>query len=49
LLASPHAPLVASFLRPVFTCLKIGRPELFYPPHGKPHDLLYRVLNRLGL
>ena len=35
--------------RPVFTLPKIGRPELFYPPYGKPHDLRYRVLNRLDL
>lgn len=41
--------LEMSKLRPVFTFPKVGRPELFYPPYGKSHDLLYRVLNRLGL
>lgn len=41
--------LEMSKLRPVFTFPKVGKPELFYPPYGKSHDLLYRVLNRLGL
>lgn len=41
--------LEMSKLRPVFTFPKVGRPELFYPPYGKSHDLVYRVLNRLKL
>lgn len=41
--------LEMSKLRPVFTFPKVGRPQLFYPPYGRSHELLYRALNRLGL
>ncbi len=41
--------LEMSKLRPVFTFPRLGRPQLFYPPYGRSHDLLYRTLNRLGL
>ena len=41
--------LEMSKLRPVFTFPKVGRPELFYPPYGRSHELVYRVLNRLKL
>ena len=41
--------LEMSKLRPKFTFPKVGKPDLFYPPYRKSHELLYRTLNRLKL
>ncbi|HAD10548.1 MAG TPA: coniferyl-aldehyde dehydrogenase [Porticoccaceae bacterium] len=41
--------LEMSKLRPKFTFPKIGKPDLFYPPYGKRHELVYKTLNRLKL
>ncbi|HSB96700.1 MAG TPA: coniferyl aldehyde dehydrogenase [Spongiibacteraceae bacterium] len=38
-----------SKLRPVFTYPKFGKPDLFYPPYTRMHDLLFTLVNKLKL
>lgn len=41
--------LEMSKLRPKFTFPKVGKPDLFYPPYNKSHELVYKTLNKLKL
>lgn len=38
-----------SKLRPVFNYPKVGKPDLFYPPYTRMHDLLFALVNKLKL
>jgi len=38
-----------SKLRPVFNYPRIGKPDLFYPPYTRMHDLLFALVNKLKL
>jgi coniferyl-aldehyde dehydrogenase len=38
-----------SKLRPVFTYPKFGKPDLFYPPYTRVHEMLFTLVNKFKL